>query len=80
MADPRGCAVLGYLIRRHPVLSTLDDITSGANLARSTAQKACDELIEKKYAIRPDGPNKGIMATTTGLAIADKLGTNSAQS
>jgi hypothetical protein len=72
-------AVLGYLVRRYLVLSTLDDIMSGADLARSTAKKACDELIEKKYAIRPDGPNKGILATTTGLAIADKFGTNSAQ-
>lgn len=70
-------AVLQCLHQRAPVLSTLDDIEAAANLARSTAHKACNELTTAGYANRPQGPNKGIAITEEGARVANKLSTNS---
>lgn len=63
-------SVMCFLAQRHPVVSTLDDIESGANLSRATAHKASDELIVVHYARRPHGPKKGIAATSAGIAVA----------
>ena len=72
-------AVLLYLNDRFPILLTLDDIETGADLSRATAQKATRELIAVHYAHRPSGPNKGIAITNAGRSVAAKLITKSAQ-
>jgi DNA-binding MarR family transcriptional regulator len=76
-ADPamtkESAIVLSFLIEKNPVLSTLDDVENGAHLARATAQKVIQELIDAGLASRPHGPKKGVSATAAGLALKTKL-------
>ncbi len=69
-------SVLSFLSDRAPVLATLDDIETGVTLSRATAEKCVKQLCAANYVNRPHGPKKGVAATPTGLAIADKLSPN----
>jgi hypothetical protein len=71
--DQHTARVLCYLALKHPVLCTLDNIESGADLSRATAHKAVTYLIEIGYALRPSGSRKGCTLSEHGRAVAALL-------
>jgi hypothetical protein len=68
---------LCYLANKHPVGASLENIGDGAQptMSKATAKAAVDRLISLNYATRPNGPNKGVVATDAGLAVANKVRT-----
>ncbi len=67
--DNEAESILRELVKQKPRLISTYDLETATNVSRKTVGLRVNVLIDKGWAIRPNGPNGGVRATDAGIAL-----------